>query len=187
MSIYTKTGDRGETFLFGGKRVLKCDELVDVYGSVDELNSWLGLVISGIESVNVREFLQLIQADLFTIGSNLAGWKSDLKDLTLRVKEMEIQIDKMEKDLPKLTNFVLPGGNKFAAKIHILRSICRRVERQTVALVKMSNDQIAITNKEGEIIIKYLNRLSDLFFILARFINKQANEPELIWSGIKKK
>ena len=171
MPIYTRTGDDGTTSLFGGKRVLKCEELVDVYGSIDELNSWVGLV-----NAKVKFPLKNIQSDLLTIGSALAGGKRNLKSLESKIKEMEKEIDAMDSQLPKLTNFILPGGSELAAHIHIARSICRRVERQTVALSQHE--------RVDPIIIKYLNRLSDLFFMLARFINKQANVEEVTWSGI---
>ncbi len=179
MPIYTRTGDTGTTSLFGGKRVLKCEQLVKVYGSIDELNSWVGLIASQITVPDVQQFLATIQSDLFTIGSTLAGWKGDLGGLNDRVKEMEARIDGMEKKLPPLKNFILPGGSTLGAYTHIARGICRKVERQAVALVQ----------KElvDPLIIKYLNRLSDLFFMLARFINKQTNQPEVIWSGIERK
>lgn len=175
MSIYTRTGDTGSTSLFGGKRVLKCEELVDVYGSIDELNSWVGHVASLFSSPDVKQFLQVIQSDLFTIGSTLAGWKGDLSSLDGRVKEMEARIDAMEEGLPPIRNFILPGGSQLAAHAHITRSICRRVERQMVALSQKQEVDICM--------IKYLNRLSDLFFMLARFINKQENVEEIVWSG----
>lgn len=175
MAIYTRTGDTGSTSLFGGKRVLKCEELVDVYGSIDELNSWVGLIAAEFSIPDVSQFLQTIQSDLFTVGSTLAGWKGNLSVLEPRIKEMEARIDMMEEDLPPIRNFILPGGAVFGARTHIVRSICRRVERQTVALSqKQSIDPV---------IIKYLNRLSDLFFMLARFINKQENVEEIVWTG----
>lgn len=176
MSIYTRTGDAGKTSLFGGKRVLKCDQLVDAYGSMDELNSWVGLVVSETSHAHLRELLAKIQADLFTIGGSLAGWRTDLSALPARVTEMEVEIDAMEKNLPSLTNFILPGGSPHAAHIHIARSITRRVERQVVALTK--------SQKVDPEILKYLNRLSDLFFVVSRFINKNNQVEEVIWSGI---
>ncbi|MBI3577347.1 cob(I)yrinic acid a,c-diamide adenosyltransferase [Candidatus Gottesmanbacteria bacterium] len=178
MPIYTRTGDDGTTALFGGKRVLKCEELVDVYGSIDELNSWIGLITAKGKKKKENGLLTAIQADLFTIGSTLAGWKGDLTELAGRVGEMEKQIDVWEKQLPKLTNFILPGGSTDAARVHIARSICRRVERQVVALSQ--NQSI------NSSIIKYFNRLSDLLFTLARTINKDANVPEIIWRSRKK-
>jgi len=182
MPIYTRTGDQGQTSLFGGKRVLKCEELVEVYGSLDELNSWIGHVASDFTVPDVQGFLHSIQSDLFTIGSTLAGWKSDLQVIEHRIPEMEARIDAMELELPKLINFILPGGDDLACHAHITRSICRRVERQTVAL-KM-HGKADIDEKTLHLCIAYLNRLSDLFFMFARFINKQAGVEETIWSGI---
>ncbi len=176
MPIYTRTGDNGTTSLFGGKRLLKCADLVDAYGSLDELNSWIGLLVSQIKINSVKTFLEKIQSDLFTMGSVLAGWSGDLKTLDIRVREIEEQIDVWEKQLPKLTNFILPGGSIVGAQVHLARSLCRRVERQAVALAQKE--------KVDPLIIKYLNRLSDLFFVLARFINKKAKAREVIWSGI---
>jgi cob(I)alamin adenosyltransferase len=176
MPIYTRTGDTGKTSLFGGKRVLKCEELVDAYGSLDELNSWVGLVVSEMKEEHLREFLSKVQSDLFVIGGNLAGWKSDLSMLSTRVTEMEVEIDGIETQLPPLANFILPGGVSAAALVHLARSVCRRVERQVVALAQKQNVETGI--------ITYLNRLSDLFFVLARFINKNNHGSEVIWSGI---
>lgn len=175
MPIYTRTGDTGSTSLFGGKRVLKCEELVDVYGSIDELNSWVGLLASQLNAVDVRQFLETVQSDLFTIGSSLAGSRIDTGVLRQRVKEMEARIDVLETGLPPIKNFILPGGSQLGAYIHLARSVCRRVERQTVALRQKNNIDSGI--------IQYLNRLSDLFFVLARFINKQSETPEIIWKG----
>ena len=179
MPIYTKTGDKGETSLFGGKRVLKCEELVDAYGSIDELNSWVGLVVASTENSEKKEFLHKIQADLFTIGGSMAGWETDLSLLPTRVTEMEVEIDAMESQLPELTNFILPGGTQEAANIHLTRSVCRRVERQVVALSQKQ--------KVDEKILTYLNRLSDLFFVLARFINKNTGIEDVTWQGIERK
>jgi cob(I)alamin adenosyltransferase len=179
MPIYTRTGDAGTTSLFGGKRVLKCEELIDVYGSLDELNSWIGLVASELETVEMQQFLMVVQSDLFTIGSTLAGWKGDLSSLPARVAEMEARIDAMEKDLGVLRNFILPGGSRLGALTHVARGICRRVERQTVALGQKE--------KVDPRIYIYLNRLSDLLFVLARFINKNEHAEEIAWKGIPRK
>jgi cob(I)alamin adenosyltransferase len=189
MSIYTRTGDTGTTALFGGKRVLKCEELVDVYGSLDELNSWVGMIAAQIEDADVQQFLAAIQSDLFTIGSVLAGWKGSLAKVEKRVPEMEARIDAMEKDLPKLSNFILPGGSELGAHVHVARSICRRVERQMVALfqgqtLKDKGLTLSVSDTEKKILLKYLNRLSDLFFMLARFINANAGAEEVSWMGI---
>jgi cob(I)alamin adenosyltransferase len=159
MPIYTRTGDNGTTSLFGGKRLSKSDPLVDLYGSVDELNSWLGLFSDSR--------ITKIQNDLFFIGSNLAGWKSDVFVVEPRIKEMESWIDQMDKTLPPLKNFILPCG-----QMNIARSVCRRVER------------LAVKRKADPVIVKYLNRLSDLLFTLARVINKKQKVGEIVWSGI---
>lgn len=179
MPIYTRTGDTGSTSLFGGTRVLKCEELVDVYGSLDELNSWTGKIASLITSSDVREFLFKIQGDLFLTGSYMAGWKGNLTVLTTRVKEMEARIDLMEKELPPLTNFILPGGTPLASDIHLARAICRRVERQAVAL----HQNQTVDHR----ILTYLNRLSDMFFMIARFVNHEEGITETEWSGIDRK
>lgn len=179
MPIYTKTGDTGQTSLFGGKRVLKCEELVDVYGSIDELNCWVGTMKSQIQETDVHTFLEAIQSDLFTIGSYLAGGKSDIAQLPKRVHEMEARIDVLDDTLPKLRHFILPGGTSLASSLHLARAVCRRVERQTVALGQKQD-------VDPRILI-YLNRLSDLLFMLARFINHQAGIGDVIWSGIDKK
>lgn len=179
MPIYTKTGDKGETSLFGGKRVLKSEVLVDAYGSIDELNSWVGFVVASIEHEEKQQFLQKIQSDLFTIGGTLAGWETDLAVLPIRVTEMEVEIDAMEEQLPELKNFILPGGTLPASHVHLARSICRRVERQVVALSQKQ--------PVDERIITYLNRLSDLFFVLSRFINNNAGVTESVWQGIERK
>lgn len=187
MSIYTRTGDTGTTALFGGKRVLKCEELLDVYGSIDELNSWIGVVSAQIRVPDVQQFLSVIQSDLFTIGSVLAGWHGDLTLIGGRVDEMEARIDAMEKKVPAIKNFILPGGSQLGALVHVTRSICRRVERQTVALFQGQtlNDKGLTLSEDGrKLILKYLNRLSDLFFMLARFINKESHIEEVTWSGV---
>lgn len=187
MPIYTKTGDKGETSLFGGTRVSKSHERVEVYGSVDELNSWVGLIVAKLDHKEKKEFLMKIQSDLFVLGGNLAGWKTDLAPLKTRVTEMEVEIDAMETQLQELKNFILPGGTELSATVHIARSITRRVERQTVRLFEVKSQKSGVNGQEKEVILQYLNRLSDLFFVLARFINKKADVSDVIWSGISKK
>jgi cob(I)alamin adenosyltransferase len=175
MSIYTRTGDTGSTSLFGGERVLKCHELVEVYGSIDELNSWIGYLRTVIQITEITDCLQNVQSDLFTIGGYLAGWKTvDLSGLIARIKTMETMIDAMDTELSVLSNFILPGGAETASQVHIARSICRRVERQTVALRLQDVDEI----------IAYFNRLSDLLFTIARYINKKEGIQEIVWIGI---
>lgn len=179
MAIYTRTGDDGTTALFGGRRVPKCDELVDVYGSIDEVNSLIGALLNAVTDPKLQTQLKLYQADLFTIGSTLAGWKSDLAFLDGRIKDMEKQIDGYEKELAPLNNFILPGGTIAAAIAHVVRSVTRRTERQAVALAK--NQSVPPE------IIRYLNRLSDWFFVLARHLNRQQGIAETVWSGQKGK
>jgi len=187
MPIYTKTGDTGMTSLFGGKRVLKCEELVDVYGSIDEVNSWLGLILCDVKEDHLKKLFLEIQSDLFIIGGYLAGGSIELSGLSTRVTQMEVEIDAMEKGLPKLNNFILPGGTVAGSRLHIIRSITRRVERQVVKLATQATQAGPATqqiqNKDMKIIIKYLNRLSDLFFVLARYINNQAHVGEIVWSS----
>lgn len=176
MPIYTKTGDSGTTSLFGGKRVLKSEELVDAYGTVDELNSWVGLISSELKEQHQKKLFWEIQSDLLTIGGTLAGGTLDLTPLETRVPQMEVEIDAIERIVKPLNNFILPGGSIQASRVHIARSVCRRAERKIVALSR--------TKHVDPSIIKYLNRLSDLFFMLARFINKNNNVSETAWSGI---
>ncbi len=180
--IYTKTGDKGETGLFGGGRISKDSPRIESYGTVDELNSFIGLAITEIKDREVQTLLRKIQNELFTVGSNLAAPNKDKdkKNIIPGVKEefyleAERAIDHFEEKLEPLKNFVLPGGTKGAALLHVCRTICRRAERRVVAL----------TNKEsinaGNIII-YLNRLSDLFFVLARYENFISNVQDIKWN-----
>ncbi|GAB4218637.1 MAG: cob(I)yrinic acid a,c-diamide adenosyltransferase [Candidatus Microgenomates bacterium] len=161
MHIYTKTGDKGETSLFGGKRVLKSDVQIEAYGQIDELTSFIGLV-STITKKD-EQFLIQIQKDLYRIMAYLSGAKINLDFLEKRVLDFEKRIDEIEKNLPKLNNFIIPGADEHSAWFHILRTICRRVERVVVKL----NQQKPVLN-----IITYFNRLSDLFFVLARKYGK---------------
>lgn len=161
MTIYTKTGDDGTTSLFGGKRVLKSDPQVEAYGSVDELTSFLGLVIVKVKDKNQASFLLGIQRDLYKIMGYLAGAKEDMEPLENKVNKIEQLIDNVSPELPELKRFILPGGTELSAWFHVLRTVCRRAERAVVFY------------KNSEIIIKYLNRLSDLFFVLSRFYNQK--------------
>jgi len=187
MPIYTRTGDLGETSLFGGKRVFKYDEIVNLCGLIDELNSSIGLVASMVPSGDVQKFLQEIQKDLFSMGSCLAGsLRLDSHSIVKRVGEMETRIDKMEDTLKPLHQFILPGGIPLSAVIHITRSVTRRVERKAVYVLKQcSYPEIDIMQLENS--IQYLNRLSDYFFVLARFVTHQEHGVEIAWEGIKKK
>lgn len=179
MPIYTKTGDDGTTAIYGGKRISKGDPQVEAYGSIDELNSVLGLIISYISKEdNMRGFFLTVQRDLMTIGSVLAGWGGSVGDLESKVKKMEAYMDLYSKLLPSLTHFILPGGSHVASEVHVARSVCRRTERIIVRLTSF--------HRHYAIIAKYLNRLSDLFFVYARVVNKKANMQEIAWKGIKK-
>lgn len=175
MPIYTRTGDKGKTSLFNKKRVPKFHIRVEAYGTVDELNSAIGVVLSmKYLASSIRKELIRIQNDLFEIGSNLANPASkQLKYLEKRVKEFEDFIDEMTQHLPKLSNFILPGGGKAGALLQFARTISRRAERRIVAL--------STKEKIDKGIIVYMNRLSDLLFTMARFANFKEGKKETIW------
>ncbi len=177
MKIYTKTGDKGQTSLFGGARIPKNHIRIESYGTVDELNSHLGLLISHLDNENTKALLLTIQHQLFNIGSCLAiDPESDIKLPSVSesdIKVLEDHMDLYNEELPKLTNFILPGGSVANAQCHVCRTVCRRAERNTIAL----NTSDAI----DPIIIKYLNRLSDYFFVLSRYISFLNKSPEILW------
>jgi cob(I)alamin adenosyltransferase len=180
MKIYTKTGDKGETGLFGGERVSKDSLRIEAYGTIDELNAFIGLAIIEVSDKSVKVLLQKIQNWLFSIGADLATPDNErTKKLNVfRTTEeyylyIEKEIDKYESKLDELRNFILPGGTKGAALLHICRTITRRAERMVVAL----NSTVKIGNN----IIIFLNRLSDLFFVLARFDNAVTGTPDIEW------
>ncbi|MBI4067012.1 cob(I)yrinic acid a,c-diamide adenosyltransferase [Candidatus Gottesmanbacteria bacterium] len=175
LKIYTKTGDRGQTSLYGGKRVSKSDQRVIAYGSIDEINSTLGMVISKTNDQRVREFLEGIQIDLFLIGANLAGAKQELNSLEAKTEEIEKFIDTLDKDLPELKNFILPGGSEAGATVNFARSVARRAEREVIKLGQ--------TEQVDNTVVKYLNRLSDLLFIVGRYLNSLEGKKETIWKG----
>jgi cob(I)alamin adenosyltransferase len=178
--IYTKTGDKGSTSLIGGVRVPKNHIRIESYGTVDELNSYLGMVsdMCNIEAVN--EWLREIQDRLFTVGSVLATnqdkeVKMKLPDVhDSDVEWLEQRIDKMNEVLPEMRSFIIPGGNLAASTCHVARCVCRRAERLCVGMV--AEDQHV-----PELILKYLNRLSDFLFVLSRYITHLNNAPELPW------
>jgi cob(I)alamin adenosyltransferase len=165
MKIYTKKGDKGETSLLGGTRVSKSNIRIESYGTIDELNSWLGLVRDQEMDIHTKQILIHIQDRLFTLGSHLA---SDPKKSGIKIPDineenitlLEEEIDKMNETLPEMKSFVLPGGHNTVSYCHIARCICRRAERCVVHL--------ASEEKVEDIILKYLNRLSDYLFVLAR-------------------
>ncbi len=182
--IYTKTGDDGTSGLIGGTRVSKWDNRLEAYGTVDELNSWIGLIKTYPTEIEVQHTLDMIQNKLFVIGSHLATdtEKSDMqKQLACNGNEIETlekEIDRMQQSMPPLKNFILPGGTQAAANCHIARTVCRRAERRITLVAK--------ENKMQNVITVFINRLSDYLFVLARFINYQNRQNETIWLGLKR-
>jgi len=180
MSIYTKFGDKGKTSLYGGKTVSKASLRVNTYGTLDELNSFLGVVLSGKSEKKVEKELKIIQNDLFEIGASLASPATNKQAvlgnyLKKRVTDFEKEIDSLTKKLPELENFILPGGGKTGSNLHFARTLARRAERRVVELSEKEkiNPQILI----------YLNRLSDLLFTYARFINHKEKKKEILWKS----
>ena len=176
MKIYTKTGDDGNTGLQGNYRIAKSHPRIISYGTVDEANAALGMVLVNSLDEDITKILTDIQNDLFLVGADLSN--SNLNDVKNRVtldmiERLEQCIDKFEAELPPLTNFILPGGNVAAAQLHYVRTIVRRAETQ---VVKLSEKDEINSN-----CIKYLNRLSDLFFVLGRLINKRKNIDDILW------
>lgn len=177
--IYTGTGDKGTTSLVGGQRVSKAHQRIESYGTIDELNSFIGLLISAVEEEESKAFLSFIQHKLFTIGSYLA---TDQETTTLRIESrvtpesisrIEHQIDKIDEALPKLKAFVLPGGCRSASLAHVCRTVCRRAEREIYRLCE--------TYPVEEPVLVFMNRLSDYLFVLARKECIQHNGEEIIW------
>jgi len=168
MAIYTRSGDKGTTALFGGKRVLKHDTQVDAYGSVDELSSFLGMIEVKSTEESEQQYIQNIQMDLYTIMSVLSGYKEELSHFQKRVLEFEQKIDEIEKGLPELRQFILPGGTELAAWYHITRTVCRRSERNVIKYFQ----SVSVEHQSTNFIVMYLNRLSDLLFVLGRWYNK---------------
>jgi cob(I)alamin adenosyltransferase len=178
--IYTKIGDSGSTSLIGGTKVLKNNIRIESYGTIDELNSWIGVVSDHTSSEELRQLLKEVQDRLFTIGSSLAcdpekERKLLIPDLHERdIELLEKEIDKMNELLPEMKSFILPGGSPAISFVHVARCVCRRAERMCVALQE----------KEMEIeplILKYLNRLSDFLFVIARFTGYTQEIPEIQW------
>jgi cob(I)alamin adenosyltransferase len=180
MKIYTKTGDKGETSLIGGTRVPKHHTRIESYGTVDELNSWIGLINDQDIAQESKTILSEIQDRLFTIGSSLASdpEKSKMKIPDLHASDIELlenQIDKMNEMLPEMRHFILPGGHTSISYCHLARCVCRRAERNVIHLHE--------TEYVNEMVIAYLNRLSDYLFVLARFIGHQLNVNEIAWKA----
>lgn len=190
MKIYTRTGDEGTTALFGGTRVKKYNLRIESYGTVDELNSYIGLIKDQEISQEIKNTLLIIQNELFTLGSMLATppEKETLKNGKERLNIpkvdensilfLETEIDKMDTELPQMTHFILPGGHQAVSFCHIARCVCRRAERLSVEL----NDQESLNTD----ILKYLNRLSDFLFVLARKLSKDLSVEEIKWIPEKK-
>jgi cob(I)alamin adenosyltransferase len=183
MRIYTRTGDKGDTGLFGGGRVPKDHPRVEAYGDVDELNAMLGLARSIEMMPRIDEVLAPIQRDLFSLGALLATplpdkVKQQLEKARLddgRIAELERAIDAGEAELEPLTAFILPGGTPKAAALHVARTVCRRAERRVIALAHDPEMHVP------GIVVVYLNRLSDLLFVLARVANRRAGAAEVTW------
>lgn len=180
MPIYTKTGDKGKTSLFSGKRVFKDDIRIETYGALDELNSVIGIILSDItkknkENTYITQMLLGVQTTIFPICSYLAALKDVLSNIELskKITEMEKDIDYMTSQMPKLNNFILPGGGVAGAHLHLARTVTRRAERLIVKLNKKQN--------VNPLVIQYINRLSDLFFTLARYSNYLEKKKEVIW------
>ena len=180
MKIYTKTGDKGDTSLFGGESVPKSTLRIDAYGTVDELNAQLGVVRALKPSADVDSLLEQIQNQLFVLGADLAAPLDAAPASTKRIQQNEIQfleatIDRLDAQLEPLKSFILPGGSLVSAQLHIARTVCRRAERLVDALGR--KEQI------GNSLLVYLNRLADLLFVMARYINKHAGMEETKWNG----
>lgn len=177
MKIYTKTGDKGNTGLYGGMRVSKNHIRVESYGTIDELNSWLGLIRDQDIENNFQSIIIDIQKKLFIIGSMLATpEEKKAKMLSLpesSIAVLEQEIDTMNNSLPTMTHFILPGGHSTVSYCHIARSVCRRAERKVVELYE--------TEPFDELVLQYLNRLSDYLFVLARKLSSDLSVQEIKW------
>ncbi len=181
MAIYTKKGDRGGTCLFDNKKTSKSSLIISAVGTVDELNSYLGVTISFSESPELNRVLKQIQNDLLTIGSILSG--SNLRFSKSKTTNLEKIIDELETKLPLLKHFIIPGGSKVASHLHFARSLARRAERAVVELDKkeLTKGQSFSGRKTKPEILPYLNRLSDLLFMLARKVNWELGVGEEKW------
>ena len=176
MKIYTKTGDEGTTSLFMGGRVPKDDIRLHAYGTVDELNAVLGMVVAHGVKADLADSVERIQGELFIVGADLATPLEAEKAQVTRVHEamvtrLEEEIDAMDEELPSLKNFILPGGSPAAASLHHARTVCRRAERHIVSLGESANSAA----------LRYINRLADWLFMAARFENHRTETPETVW------
>ena len=178
MKIYTKKGDKGETQLLGGSMVDKFNPKIEAYGNIDELNSFIGNIHDQEIKINHKEFLVFIQIQLLNLGSIISfdGSKKNIKlpqVLKTDIEKIELEIDKLEKKLPQLTQFILPSGHPISSLCHIARTVCRRAERGVVFLNSEKGDY--------DIAIQFLNRLSDYLFVLSRTILVENNKSEIYW------
>ena len=175
--IYTKTGDKGQTSLFGGKRLAKSDLRIEAYGTVDELNATVGYLSELLSDSAIKEVLFRVQNKLFNIGSKLAVDPDKDFEMPLvnenDISLLEGEIDNMDRVMPALKSFILPSGHPHGAYTHVVRTVCRRAERRVVAL--------SLESQVDPLIIAYLNRLSDYFFTLARFVIQSEGGSERIW------
>ena len=178
-NVYTRTGDAGTTAIVGGHRVWKTDVRIEAYGTIDELNAYVGLLIAYVLNSSSREFLHKVQTDLFTIGSYLATdtSKNEVRPQSVVRKAMvdaiEKRIDEIDGKLPKLGLFVLPAGARSACLAHVCRTVCRRAER---CILHLAGEVTIDPN-----VLAYINRLSDYFFVLARKLNVDEGKPEVVW------
>ena len=180
MKIYTRTGDAGETGLFGGPRVAKDDLRIEAYGTVDELNAALGMARSSPPPAAIDDVLQRLQHELFVVGAQLATPRPEEKRVPMigdaHVAQLECDIDRFEEQLPPLKEFILPGGAEAAARIHFARAICRRAERRVITFARSSPESVTAA------LLAYLNRVGDLLFVLARAANEYASHAETAWN-----
>lgn len=189
--IYTKTGDQGQTSLVGGRRVSKLDERLDAYGTLDELNSSIGLLVSALADMKlafakspnslefIQELLQVVQNSLFNVGSQLAcedpQMRSELPHISDEaIRRLELAMDQWESELPPLRQFILPGGSRGASLAHVARAICRRAERRALAVHE--------TDPQDANSLIFLNRLSDFLFLLARLLNQAVGVSDVTWN-----
>ena len=182
MKIYTRRGDQGQTDLFGGERVAKSDARVEAYGEVDELNACVGAAAAESQHADLRGLLQRVQSTLFDLGATLATPDPERREKANipraseeDVAELEAAIDRLEGELPPLRSFILPGGSRASAAFHVARTVCRRAERRVVALGELDDVDAA-----G---LRYLNRLSDFLFVLARIENQHSRVADVEWVG----
>ncbi len=180
VKIYTKTGDDGETGLFGGSRLSKDDLRIEAYGTVDELNAVLGLARACKPAAEIDELLGKIQRQLFVIGAELASPDGSVQGMkptgTPEIADLEKGIDRFEAQLPALEQFILPGGTSLASQLHLARCVCRRAERRLIAPLREQK------NDSPKAVLVYLNRLGDLLFVLAREANRSAGYADVPWN-----